>query len=565
MKIRKLLAVLSSFAILGMTGCDAGSFFNGSSNDKTSGQMSELYPVSDVQEHGIAVDSMYKSISESDGVLFETALNEEDMASDSDVGLYDENKNKVSDLYDDGTNGDKVAGDGIYACRYYPEVNSESSEKYTIKINDFETDPVDIRFFDDINESDFEESDKLDNDLKAAVSEFADSEGNISSENSDAALDKVGSIVEEMFNQGEVVSYSVNKNYNNVVVKLNSGITYVYENKIEGVDQAGKVQDISITTCQPCKAGYDSSLSQYMQYPDKGAKVIDEEFDHISFDKNLDDGAVTLNTVKNFGSNQIVLWHGHGGFTREFHSFIVTGDNASSCSNADLVEDRVIEVRGGHAAFTYKFVDAYVGDMSGSLIYIGCCQSGKDAALASSFINKGCNTVIVNSETIYTTYNSNMIYEFSKNLAREKKTFFFFNAGHRTAQEALTDAKKKLGMNDGSERNAAPYILGNSGYMLEDAIEGELEEVTQAYTSAAGSLSLNTTYISLAAGESQLVKIESYPEGYTASDFEWSVDKSSVATVKNGTVTGIGSGSAILTVKSNDKKYSQFCAINVRK
>lgn len=565
MNTRKILACLSAFTMLSMTGCSLEEFFNGETKQSSSASdIGQVSSAMNVAEHGIAADTPYKTIGDEEGVLFETALNEEDIAENKEVGLYDEAKNKLADLYDDGTNGDQVAGDGIYSCRYVPDVAEETQREYSIRIGDYETEPVPVRYFDPVTEEDVSAAQNTQESFKQATSKFADAQGNIPEEKKDEALKEVENLVEQMQMNGEVIEYRVNE-HQNVVAKLSSGITCVYSVPEDGYDQASAVTDLTVTTCQPCKAGYSSSVSKNMSYPDEGAQFIADEFDNVSFTQNLDDGSVTRSTVSSFGPDQIILWHGHGGYDPKLHSFIVLGEKlaAGASSSTDFVEDALVVWNDGTIAFTYRYVQAYCGDMSNTLLYLGCCKSGYDGVLASTFLSKNCNVVIANSNTILTAYNTAMIRSFAKNLAQEKTILWLFKTGHRTAAEALAAAKSSIGKNDGSKNKATPLIFGNSSYMIEEAAEEELESGTERYTEALGSLKLSSTFVTVKAGESASISILEYPEGYSASNFSWTIENTSVATVSGGTITGVSAGTTILEVKSTDGNYQQYCAVSV--
>ena len=156
-----------------------------------------------------------------------------------------------------------------------------------------------------------------------------------------------------------------------------------------------------------------------------------------------------------------------------------------------------------------------------------------------------------------------MIRSTAKYLAKEKTFLWLFKIGHRTLSEALSEAKSDHGKNDGSPEKATPLIFGNSSYMIEEAVEEELESGTERYTEPLGSINLDTTYLSLHVGESATVNVTSYPTGYDASKFKWSIENTSIATNSGGTVTGKSAGSTILKIESTDGKFSQFCAISV--
>jgi len=564
MKMRKLSVCLSVITLLSLTGCNAESFFNGTSagTEALSEQVGIAMPASEVEEHGITADTPYKTIGDEEGVLFETALNEEDIAGNAEVGLYDDTHTKVSDLYDDGTHGDRIAGDGIYSCRYAPEVTEESEKEYTIKINDFETEPTSVRFFDEITEEDVKATQQLKAQFDAAISAYTSPSGSVAKEDRDAVITTLKAIAEQMQLSGEVVEYRINSN-ENIVLKMSSGITYIHQVWEDGYDSGHCPQDISVWSCQPCKAGYDSDLADYMKKPDAGANALDSEFDNVEFSENLDDGEVTLNTVRTFTTDQIVLWHGHGGYDPKLHSYILTGHQTSdgALSSEDLVEDRVT-VCGDVYAFTYRFVDAYCGDLSNSLIYLGTCNSGRDGVLANSFLKKNCRLYIGNSQSIRTKYNTTMIRSVAEYLAEEKR-FLIFGLGYRTASEALAKAKEDNGKDDGSGRNSKPLLFGDSAYILGEKMNEEESSVVGKTEIASGSISLDAAYLSMKAGETATVQITKYPKGYEAADFVWTIEDTSIATNNGGTVKALAKGYTVLKVESTDKKLSQFCAVSV--
>lgn len=99
--------------------------------------------------------------------------------------------------------------------------------------------------------------------------------------------------------------------------------------------------------------------------------------------------------------------------------------------------------------------------------------------------------------------------------------------------------------------------------MIEEAVEDELESGSENQIEVTGSISLDTVYVSVGVGESATVNISSYPTGYDASKFRWSIEDTSIATNSGGTITGVSAGSTILKVESTDGRFSQFCGITV--
>lgn len=566
---RKIAVLFTAVAVLSSTGCSMYEFFNGKSYSDEENYQSAAYinPIVP-QANQLVADDVYKSIDDEEGITFETAVDEPDAG--SEVALYDENDQKVGSFYDDGTNGDKTAGDGIYTCNYKPVVSNEEELSYTVKTGDEESEPVKIRFFDKLTDEDFEKADEVNLAFMDSVAEFKTEDGFIKKGRSAEAISKAAEVAEDLLNKGEAVKYEVNEKYNNVVVKLSSGITYVYINPVEGVEGGASAKSaLNICTYQPCKNGLDTVA------PDDAAEIIKDEFDNISFTTNLDDSAVTRDTVKKFGSNQIIIWNGHGGYSPTLHSFIVLGEtikNTAVASDDDYINDRIVlcgKSPDYTMAFTYKFVDEYIGDMSNTLLYMGCCETAHDSVLASSFLNKNCNLYIGFSDSVLANYDRGVINSFFKNLAKEKTFLFFFKNGYRTAYEAMEEAKDDCGKeskysdDNGYTHLARPVMFGNNLFKLSDAVSNKLADAQTTVTGSKGSLQLDKAYVSVKKGETVGITVASYPAGYTTADLEWTIDNTSIASCNGGTVTGIENGTTKLHIQTKDGKFNVECAVSV--
>ncbi len=567
--MKKTAAFLIAASMLSATSCSLDEFFNGKSysdenNYQSAGYLSPVVP----QVHQLVADDVYKPLDDEDGIIFETALDESE--SGEDVALYDENKQKVATFCDDGTNGDKAAGDGIYTCTYRPEVNGEEERSFTVKSGNEESEPVKVRYFDELTEEDFSKADEVNLTFMESVAEYKTDNGYIKKGKGAEAISKAAEVAEELLNSGEAVKYEVNEKYNNVVVKLSSGITYVYSNPTEGVEESATANSaLNVCTYQPCK----DSLGTVA--PDDAADIITDEFSNISFTKNLDNSDVTRDVVKAFGSDQIIIWNGHGGYSPTLHSFIVLGETIDSkdvSSDDDYIKDRIVlcgSKPNYTIAFTYKFIDEYVGDMSNTLLYMGCCETAHDSVLASSFLNKNCNLYIGFSDSVLASYDRGVIKSFFENLANEKTFFFFFKNGYRTAYEAMEEAKDDCGKeskytdDDGYTHLARPVMFGNNLFKLSDAVSNELDTAQTTVTGISGSLQLDKAYVSVKKGETVGITVASYPSGYTTADLKWTIANASIASCIGGTITGIEKGTTKLRIETTDGKFVVECAVSV--
>ena len=243
----------------------------------------------------------------------------------------------------------------------------------------------------------------------------------------------------------------------------------MYLPKRSGIDAIGENTNISVLTLQPCLNTYSSDINEYLSLPDLSAEKISGNLPLYTFraENNYDNQEVTLNLIKALSENQVIIWHGHGGYSNSLHSYLLTGEefdwdawwqNPIYC--LDSLQNRIIECSNGNVAFTSKYVDKYCNNLNGTFLYLAACQSGKDNVLVDSFLGKGAEAVVANSETIYTVYNLQIQSATLNNMTQyNEKTGNLY-----TLEEALAMAKKEFGENDSAygdkEEIATPLIFG---------------------------------------------------------------------------------------------------------
>ncbi len=112
--------------------------------------------------------------------------------------------------------------------------------------------------------------------------------------------------------------------------------------------------------------------------------------------------------------------------------------------------------------------DKYVGDLTGSIVYLGNCFSGRECTFAQAFLQKGAEAVIGNSHAIQVPYNSLVEYTTITKLGEiNPKTHMTY-----TIYEALEYAKSIYGKND-HEKNpdlagdpSEPILYGNPNFRI---------------------------------------------------------------------------------------------------
>lgn len=334
-------------------------------------------------------------------------------------------------------------------------------------------------YTDMLSKDDFAAVFELDDAISTATEKFKDSSGYVHSDKNADALNAVESVAEELKADGTVSDYS--NNSGTVWIKLASGIEYVYVPETEGVDLGGT--DMTITTLQPFNTWYEVNRpssgdhERGEQATDGSAEQIASKIDEYRFVNNYDDEEVTLDTVRNFGENQFILWHGHGGYNEKIHSFLNVGDSLDETAflldpvyyikNAkytyDYLSGNIICTNLGRVAITYKFIDEYIGSMNNSFIYLGACETGTDDYLADSFINKGAAAVVANSDSIMTKYNQSMMKSVCEGLLMKGE-----DNKYKTLSDAMEYAFEINGNSD--EDGAFPIIFGDRDMRLSDSV-----------------------------------------------------------------------------------------------
>lgn len=376
-------------------------------------------------------------------------------------------QNVICQMFDDGKDGDAVAGDGTYSC-VLSVLSEEDVINYHAQMDKHQSDFVDLYFFEKPTEESVYEMKNYQNEIQKIENRFCNKDGYVEESNLDRLMEEVETYAELLRKNGGVMYYEVSAS--SILFKFKTGLTYVYMPSRFGIDASGADTTISVLTLQPCLHTYTSDLEQYLQLPDRAAESISNKLQSRQFNdtNNYDNQEVTLELIKSFSENQIIIWHGHGGYSTSLHSYLQTGEefdwnawwwNPVYC--LDSLQNRFVECKNGYVAFTSKYIDKYCKNLNGSFFYLAACASGKDDVLAQSFIKKGGSAVVANSETINTEYNLRIQNATLLNMLQYNPS----SGELYTLDEALKIAKREVGENDsqyGDKKKeiATPIIFG---------------------------------------------------------------------------------------------------------
>ncbi|MDO5558059.1 MAG: Ig-like domain-containing protein [Oscillospiraceae bacterium] len=561
-KVNKVVIAALSISLL-LTSCDMDSFFNGDkeTDSSCSNKITTATLQPDVNE--LVSDGNYKMMSVDETADFAVRLSEADISSGNIPQLCSENDGEICSLTDDGTGADEVAHDGIFTCSASVRSDDGVPQSYYVSTGNHKTNEIKMTYFDELTPEDCKQLEKVEKQFDKAEEAYTK---NGYTTNKAAAVLAAEETAEKLYESGEAVEYRSDPESGSVYVKLSSGIAYIYETTQEGYDGSSGSDDttadhsVSVLTAVPIAVNFNDGSSTFRIWVNEGAQEIVDTFDSISFAGTYCSGNVTRALLCNLTQNQILLWSGHGGYSESAPLRVQLGEifSVSEVENSsDYINERITVTRNGKLCFTSKFVDEYCGDLTNTLIYLGCCHTGEVPDMANSFLDKGAALYIGNSGVIESSYNASMIKYFAQGLTKRNMSYND-PSGYKSANDALEYA---FDINE--KKDVYPIIFGNGAYNLKGVIR-TADNAAPGTQQAGGSLKISSSYFSMDTATTNNLTISDLPQGYELSDFVWSSENPSVATVDtNGVVTAVRSGSTIIRVESGDSKYSQFCAVTV--
>ena len=145
------------------------------------------------------------------------------------------------------------------------------------------------------------------------------------------------------------------------------------------------------------------------------------------------------------------------------------------------------------------------------------------------------------------------------------KGIFIFNLNPFQLTEETAIATFKCSVNSDAsgvlEVKATNVVITNGNYDTVSNVT-TINAVTNVVTPVTG-ITLNKTTLQLNAGSSETLIASLQPDGATSQSINWKSNDTTVATVNNGTVTGISGGTAIITATTADGNHSASCQVTV--
>ena len=249
----------------------------------------------------------------------------------------------------------------------------------------------------------------------AAAAPYENADGSVAEEQAEAAIDAV---YQAALQAPEILR--AEKDEYGVYMEVAEGPDYVYCPIVDDMDTGGGA--LQIVTLQPYDGENKRSARQNgrnydLDAPDTVAEDLAEIDIRWNFDasRDLNDDDVTMERILSLSDSQVILWHGHGGYTESSGYYLCTNITWTDDLGSRYGLDKSNCYRYGSGAyiglrpafFQQKYPD---GAFDNAFIYIATCFSGKERALGQAFLDKGAAVVFVNSESINRGYNLDMMH-----------------------------------------------------------------------------------------------------------------------------------------------------------
>ena len=407
-------------------------------------------------------------VGEKTNVTFEAKISNPQSIPLNKIQVTDETGNEVGYLYDNGVKPDQNANDSIYTGTFELYSDKEEKLKYYANVGHLKSESCEIFYYTTLQITDWYEYQSICDDTLNIQKKYLGNNGYVNDEKLETLLHEILVYAESKKTSGEILYCE--KNDDSVYMKLKSGISYIFIPQRYGRLSSGS--DAQIVTIEPSASSYGVWLSSIEAWIDatynnleyQGSFTVPSSANLLkktnlgysySLNNKFIDKSVTIEGLKKIGENKVIIWEGHGSYTSELHSCLVTGERADNWNSthlysADIKDDRLAFTSGilgtylgSQYAITSAFVNHYIKQMDNSLVFLGACSSGKDDVLANAFLNKGAKSVLAFDNSTSMEYEMLMrTYIFYLLSSHEKYGRFC------TVQEALVDAQKLFGKKD---------------------------------------------------------------------------------------------------------------------
>jgi hypothetical protein len=304
-------------------------------------------------------------------------------------------------LYDDGTHGDALVGDGTFTTQYIFDEVSPGEIRLKISVS-YSTPPTlaysDVITIDVLSLPSSEVVDEVLNTNKEASNNFDNWAQQF-------GLDQARQIViESLKAKPNVTEVVLSPDGTTISIRYDSGLETALFTGLEGTDGVPS-SNIGIVA---------SPLYSDPRLPtDAECKYLNNKLESETCIKStvLADANVTLESIKNLDNKGVIFIHSHGGILGILRRVvgIMTGEEASTILGIptshlrDWILGRIepVTVHGrSYWAFKPSYITHYATSFPNSLVVISACHSLGNETMANAFLSKGAAAYVGWSGTV---------------------------------------------------------------------------------------------------------------------------------------------------------------------
>lgn len=291
-------------------------------------------------------------------------------------------------------------------------------------------------------------------DMEEIQGQFCNADGYVDRKDVPALLDQVGQYAELLQDIGMISSY--HQEESSVLLSFSDGVDFLFQPPM-----ADSLSGGGQTAVFTPEGNLVNKLALWVNEAEAFLNLVtsEERFPYFEAEDcgwllqnamgsgtalHFGGGETTVEQLKNLGNYDYIIWEGHGGYSTTSHSCLVTDEYVNLLNyvkyHEDLESKRLCLTNGwGSPCYcvTPSFIETYVTDMDGAVVFLGACYSMKDNVLSTTFLQKGAAAVLGYTDEVYIPYE----------MITRSLFFMTFIQGDVTITEALDYAKSVAGEN----------------------------------------------------------------------------------------------------------------------
>lgn len=425
--------------------------------------------------HNFTADTTSVEVGEDAEIVFSVEYVGSDTIGKDALAILDANNKVITYLNDDGKNGDKSSGDGIYSGKHKIDSSSVGGQDYHILYKDKkeESVPLTISVYRELTDEDFDSFRTLLREI--ASREFDDAKDYIkkSSEIKSYEIDDkqktilYTSIYDITGLWHEELSDEVKGTGAAALTATEGADYYIAEQRVSSVDLTSAYGNTNVASIRPyANDGLfysDFNSAGYLLSQALGGNYEDFE----SYDADL-------RAFCSMGNYGIVLIDSHSLVCND-QTYIITGqdldnydfiDGSANEFIPDVIAGNVVFTNTEEAAINGKFLTRNIAPsaLEESIWYLGICNGTANKSITSALLDRGAYTVVGFNGEVSTQYCNDVLFE------------VFINSmilSSDTVTNGVEEAKKIYGKTDSVNTSCKVEIVGSTGYVV-----SETEEVT---------------------------------------------------------------------------------------